>query len=163
MEYPVKIDGFEWRKLAVTSAEMFANPKLLVDGQSASQGQKRGEFILRKNNGAKVIAQVTAAYLGFDPVPQLIIDGKTIQIMEPLKTYQWIWSGIPLFLFFIGGVFGTLCSIIAFAINVRILRSQRSNAVKYLTTALVTIASVGIYYGLPIITTPLINLIFRKS
>jgi len=163
MEYPVKIDGFEGHKLAVTSAEMFANPKLLVDGQSASQGQKRGEFILRKNNGAKVIAQVTAAYLGFDPVPQLIIDGKTIQIMEPLKMYQWIWSGIPLFLFFIGGVLGTLISILAFAINVRVFRSQRSSPLKYLITALVTIVSVGIYYGLPIITTPLINLIFHKS
>jgi len=163
MEYPVKIDGFEGHKLAVTSAEMFANPKLLVDGQSASQGQKRGEFILRKNNGSKVVAQVTAAYLGFDPVPQLIIDGKTIQIMEPLKMYQWIWSGIPLFLFFIGGVLGTLISILAFAINVRVFRSQRSSPLKYLITALVTIVSVGIYYGLPIITTPLINLIFHKS
>jgi len=163
MEYPVKIEGFEGHQLAVTSAEMFANPKLLIDGQSASQGQKRGEFILRKNNGSKIIAQVTAAYLGFDPVPQLIIDGKTIQIMEPLKIYQWVWSGIPLFLFFIGGVFGTLCSIIAFAINVRIFRSQRSTVVKYFATALVTVLSVGIYYGLPIITTPLINLIFHKS
>ena len=163
MEYPVKIEGFEGHQLTVTSAEMFANPKLLIDGQSASQGQKRGQFILRKNNGSKVVAQVTAAYLGFDPVPELIIDGKTIQIMEPLKPYQWVWSGIPLFLFFIGGVFGTLCSIIAFAINVRILRSQRSNAVKYLATALVTVLSLSIYYGLPIITTPLINLIFRKS
>jgi len=163
MEYPVKIEGFEGHQLAVTSAEMFANPQLLIDGQSASQGQKRGEFILRKNNGAKVNAQVTAAYLGFDPVPQLIIDGKTIQIMEPLKSYQWVWSGIPLFLFFVGGVFGTLCSIIAFAINVRVFRSQRSSPLKYLITAMVTIISVGIYYGLPIITTPLINLIFHKS
>jgi len=163
MEYPVNIQGFEGHQLAVTSVEMLTNPEFLIDGQPAPKGQNRGQFILRKNNGSKVIAQINSAFLGFDPVPHLSIDGKIIQIMEPLERLQWVWSGIPLFLYFIGGVLGTLCGILAFAINVRIFRSQRSGFAKYLITTMVSLASMGIYYILPIITSPLINLVFRKS
>jgi hypothetical protein len=163
MEYTVKIEGFEGHHLAVTSDELISNPKLLIDGQPAPNGQKRGEFILYKNNGAKVIAQFTSAALGFDPVPRLSIDGKAIQIMEPLDWFEWVWSGIPLILFLTSGLLGTLFGILAFAFNVRVFRSQRSSLEKLLLTALISIGSTGITYGLPVIATPLINLIFHKS
>jgi Sec-independent protein secretion pathway component TatC len=83
--------------------------------------------------------------------------------MEPLDWFAWIWSGIPLILFFVGGVLSTLFGILAFAFNVRVFRSERSNREKYLLTALNSIVSAGITYGLPVIATPLINLVFHKS
>jgi len=163
MEYTVKIEGFEGHQLAVTSDELISNPKLLIDGQPAPNGQRRGEFILHKNNGSIVIAQVTSAALGFDPVPRLSIDGKPIQIKEPLDRFEWVWSGIPLILFLTSGLLGTLFGILAFAFNVRVFRSQRSSLEKLLLTALISIASAGFTYGLPIIATPMMNLIFHKS
>ena len=163
MEYSVNIDGFEGHQLAVTSDEFFSNPKILMDGQPAASGQKRGEFILRKNNGAKVTALVTSAYLGFDPVPHLSLDGKVIQIMPPLDRFEWVWSAIPLILFFVGGMLGALCSILALAFNVRVFRSRRGLLEKFVLTALISIVSAGITFGLPVLTTPLINLIFHKG
>jgi len=163
MEHTVKIEGFEGHHLAVTSDGLISNPKLLIDDQPAPNGQRRGEFILHKNNGSIVIAQVTSTALGFDPVPRLSIDGKTIQILEPLDRFEWVWSGIPLILFLTSGLLGTLFGILAFAFNVRVFRTQRSNLEKFLLTALISIASAGITYGLPVIATPLMNLVFHKS
>ena len=162
MEYPVNIEGFEGHALAVTSDEFISNPKLLIDGQPAPGGEKRGQFILHNNDGSKVNAQLTSSTLGFDPVPHLSVDGKTIRIMEPLDRFEWVWSGIPLILFFIGGILGTLCGILAFAFNVRVFRSQRSMLQKFLLTTLISAVSAGITYGLPVIAPPLINLIFHK-
>jgi hypothetical protein len=162
MQYPVKVEGFEGHTLAVTSDELISNPKLLIDGQPAPSGQKRGEFILHRKDGSKGIAQLSSAYMGFDSVPRLTIDGQAIQIMPPLDRFEWVWSGIPLILVFFGGLLGTLCGILAFAFNVRIFRSQRSSVRKLLLSALISLVSAGITYGLPVIATPLINLIFHK-
>jgi len=164
MQYPVKIEGFEGHRLAVTSDEFISNPKLLIDGKPAPAGQQRGQFILHKNDGTKVVAQITNASLGFDPVPHLSLDGKKIQVMEPLDRFEWVWSGIPLILFFIGNVYlGTICSIMAFAFNVRVFRSSRSNLQKFLLTALISGLAAGITYGLPVIIPLLINLFLHKS
>ncbi len=163
MQYPVKVEGFEGHRLAVTSDEFISNPRLLVDDQPASSGQKRGEFILYRNNGSKVIAQLTSTTMGFDPVPRLTIDGKVVQIMEPLDRFEWIWSAIPLILFFTGGILGTLFGILGFAFNVRVFRTQRSLLQKFLLTTLISIVSAGLTYGLPVIATPMINLVFHKS
>jgi len=163
MQYPVKVEGFEGHNLTVTSDELISNPKLLIDGQPAPAGQKRGEFILHRNNGSKVVAQLTSAYLGFDPVPRLSLDGKIIQIMPSLDRFEWVWSAIPLILFFTGGILGTLFGVLGFAFNVRVFRSERSILQKFILTTLISIAAAGITYGLPLITNPLINLIVHKS
>jgi hypothetical protein len=163
MQYLIKVDGFEGHQIAVTSDEFISNPKLLIDGQPAPNGQKRGEFIVYRNNGSKGIAQFTSASMGFDPVPHLTIDGKVIQIMPPLDWFEWVWSGIPLILFFVGGLLGVLCGIMAFAFNLRVFRTQRSSVQKLLLTALISLVSAGITYGLPLLTNPLLNLIFHKS
>jgi hypothetical protein len=163
MEYPVKIEGFEGHRLAVTSDEFISNSKLLMDGQPAPSGEKRGEFILHRKSGSKVIAQLTSSYLGFDPVPRLTIDGKVIQVMPPLDRFEWVWSAIPLILFFTGGLLGTLFGILGFAFNVRVFRTQRSNLQKFLLTAMITLLSAGLTYGLPVTWTFLMKLVLHRS
>lgn len=159
MEYPINVEGFEGHRLAVTSDEFISNPLLLVDGQPAPAGKKRGQFILHKNDGTEAIAQISSAAFGFDPVPHLSIDGKTIKVMKRLDWFEWFWSGLPLILLFTGNVLvGTLCSIFGFAFNVRIFRSERTTLQKLALTALVSGAAAGITYGLPAIISLLINL-----
>ncbi|MBI5302299.1 MAG: hypothetical protein HY868_09185 [Chloroflexi bacterium] len=162
MEYLVAIEGFEGQHLSLTPQGFFTGSKLLVDGQPAPKGKKRGQFILRRNDGTEIVAQIHSAVLGLDPVPQLVVDGKTIHIAEPFKWYQLLWSGIPILLLFIGGGLGALCGATAFAINARIFRSQKSGAVKYLMTAAVTVASAATFFILAVIATIVLNLVFRK-
>lgn len=101
MDYSVKIDGFEGQVIEVRSPTFFAGYRLLVNGQPAPKG-KRNQMVLRRNDGKEVIATWKSQVLGFD-VPQLVVDGTAIPLVEPLRWYEWVWSGLPILLVLTGG------------------------------------------------------------
>jgi len=89
-----------------------------------------------------------------DPVPQVVIDGQTFPVTEPLKWYQWLWSGLPFVLAIIGGALGGLFGGIACAINGRVFRYNLNGLAKYLLTGLVSLGAVVAF----IISATLFNL-----
>ncbi len=143
MEYPVHIDGFEGRQLSVTSGGILAGPRLLVDGQPAPKGPKRGQLLLRRNDGTEVVARLRGGFV--DPIPEIIIDGKTVAVAEPLHWYQWGWAGLPLVLLILGGALGGALGAIGAFINGRIFRSALPGIAKYVVTALVFAGSVILF------------------
>lgn len=145
MEYPVDIAGFEDRQIVVKGGGFFSGPKLLVDGQPAPKGPKRGQLLLRRNDGTEVIAQLRSTNF-IDPIPQIIVDGQTIRIAEPLEWYQWLWAGIPVALVFVGGLLGGLCGGIATVINGRVFRSEMNSLAKYVLTGVVSVVAVIAYF-----------------
>lgn len=163
MEYPVTVEGFEGHQLTLTAQGFLSGPKLLFDGQPAPKGRKGGQFVLRRNDGTEIIAQVRSTMLGFDPAPQLLVDNKKIHVAEPIKWYQWLWSAIPILLLFVGGGLGALCGATALGINARIFRTQRNDFAKYLMTAIVTVASGVVFFLLAIVANIIIDLVFRKN
>jgi hypothetical protein len=148
MDYPVNLPGFEGQQLVVRSAGMWQGPQLLVNGLPATKGQKRGDMLLRTNDGREVIASWKSQF--FD-VPQLTVDGQTVKVVEPLKWYQWLWSGLPISLIFVGGMIGGLVGMLGFILNTRIFRSNQSNVVQYLLTGLVSALTVVLYIVLVVI------------
>jgi hypothetical protein len=144
MRYNVKLEGFEGQNIEVDSS-FFSGVKLLVNGEPAPQGKKRGEFVLQKNSGEQVTAAWKQQALGFD-IPQLIIDGKTINLVEPLKWYQWVWGGWPIGLVFAGGLIGAFFGVIAFALNAKVFRMDISGVMKYVLTALISFTALVIYF-----------------
>lgn len=144
MNYPIQLEGFEGQTLEVKAAGLWAGPQLLVNGQPAAKGPKRGQMLLRRNDGSESIATWKQMFLGLD-VPGLIVDGKQISVVEPLKWYVWVWSGLPVLLVFIGGALGAVAGIVAFTINTQIFRSARSTAVKFGLTAVVSVLA-GVVY-----------------
>jgi hypothetical protein len=94
--------------------------------------------------------------LGLD-VPQLVVDGKTINLVDPLKWYQWIWGGWPVFLLFIGGALGAVAGMIGFFINAKIFRTEMNEALKYLVTGAVSVFAVVAYLVAAVIVSVLIN------
>ena len=139
MEYPVHINGCEGRQLSVTSGGILAGPRLLVDGQPAPKGPKRGQLLLRRNDGMEVVARLRCGFV--DPIPEIIIDGKTVAVAEPLHWYQWGWAGLPLVLLILGGALGAIGAFI----NGRIFRSALPRLAKYVVTALVFAGSVMLF------------------
>ncbi len=144
MNYPINLEGFEGQAIEMKSGGLIAGPKLLVNGQSAPKGPKRGQMLLRRNDGAEAIATLKPRFMGLD-VPQLSVDGKTISVVEPLKWYVWVWSALPILLVFIGGALGAITGIIAFAINTQVFRSSRTTAVKFIVTAIVSLLAAVVY------------------
>jgi hypothetical protein len=144
MNYPVTLEGFEGQTIEVQSPGTFSGYKLLINGQPAPDGPKRGQMLLRRNDGTQVIATWKAQLLGFD-VPQLVVDGKPIALEEPLKWYEGVWSGWSVLLLLVGGALGAVAGFIAFSVNVKIFRSSLGGVEKYLLTAAISAAAVMAY------------------
>ncbi len=143
MSYLANIEGFEGQKIKAT-VSFWTGAKLFVNGVPAPRGLRRGEMILQRNDGRPVYARWRPQILGLD-VPQLIIDGKTINFADPLNWYQWVWSALPILLVFFGGLLGGVAGIIAFSINTGIFRSTMTGNLKYVVTGVVSILAIVIY------------------
>lgn len=150
MRHPISPEGFEGQTIEVQTAGMWAGPKLLVNGQPAAKGKKRGQMTLTNNYGQEVIAAWRPRFMGLE-VPDLAVDGKIIQVTKPLPWYAWLWSGLPILLLFIGGALGAVVGVVAFTVNAGIFRSNRSTAVKFLITAGVSLLAAVIYFLLAVL------------
>lgn len=155
MKYKANIEGFEGQNIEV-STSFWAGPKLLVNGERAPKGEKRNEMLLQRNDARQVVATWKPQLLGFD-VPQLLLDGKTVSLVEPLKWYQWAWGGVPLLLVFAGGLLGAFVGLVAFSINARVFRSGLHEVLKYVVSGLYTFAAVIAYLFFATIVSILIS------
>ncbi len=140
MQYFVPVDGFEENQIEIKPAGYLSNAKLLVNGQEAPKGSKRGEYLLQRNDGVEVKAKFKNML--FDPIPQVVInDEQVIKVVEPLKWYQWLWASLPILLIFMGGALGAFFGIIATNISIRIYRSEMGAIAQYLLIGLISIAT----------------------
>jgi hypothetical protein len=155
MQHYVHAEGFEGRQLIVESSGFFSGPRLMLDGQPASKGPKRGQLLLRRNDGVDVIAQLRGVFV--DPIPQVTVDGKTIKIAEPLPWYIWLWSGLPIVLLFIGGALGGGLGAAAMMINGRVFRTDMHGGLKFALTGAISLVTTLVFFALGI----LLNQAFR--
>ncbi len=146
MPKPLNLEGFEGQNIEVEPAGFLTPAKLLVNGQPAPRGKRPNENRLTRNDGREVIVTWKPQLLD---MPLLVVDGKTIPIVRPLKFYEWAWSVVPVGLVFTGKPFVGLLGLVAFSINVNILRSERSTPLKYGLTLLITLLAGLIYYVFP--------------
>lgn len=155
MNYKVNIEGFENQILEVNTS-FWSGPKLLVNGEPARKGSKRGEMVLQGADGKEVIASWKPQFLGLD-LPQLIVDGKVVTLAEPLKWYQWVWGGWPIILLFIGGALGAVAGMISVTINAKVFRTEMGEVLKYAVSGVVSGLVVAAYFVFALIITLLIN------
>jgi hypothetical protein len=156
MQYPFKLEGFEDHQLVLEAGNFFSGPRLLIDGQPAPKGPKAGQLLLLRSDGAEKVIQLRSLMF-VDPIPQLVVDGKIVQVVEPFKWYHFLWAGWPLFLLLIGGALGGALGAAATFINVRVLRSDMSGVLRFVFTALISVAAI---LGWLVIGT-MISLIFQ--
>ncbi|GAB4419505.1 MAG: hypothetical protein Kow002_07180 [Anaerolineales bacterium] len=135
MKYQLNLKGFEGQNIEMQSPGLFSGAKLLVDGEPAPKGAKRGEMLLRRNDGKDVIAKFKGTFLD---VPNLEVDGNVIQVVEPLKWYQWVWNSLPLLIIVGGGALPFLIAFLAIAINLSLFRKSETRLARYGLTGLVT-------------------------
>ena len=156
MQYPVQTEGFQAQQLTLETAGLFSGAKLLLNGQPVPKGAKRGEFIVKRDDGTEVTAKFKPIFL--DPVPQIIInDSQTVKVVEPLQWYQWSWAGLPLALIFVGGLLGGLIGLISTTLSIRIFRSEMSSVLQYLAVGGISVLAVAVYLVIAILFTGLTN------
>jgi len=143
VRYPGNIPELPGRRIEVELPGVFSSATVLVDGQPATKALKRGQFFVRATDGRESLLALKTSFL--DPVPQVLWAGRTIQLVEPLAWYQWLWTGIPLVLALLGGAIGGALGGVAMVFNIRILRSDRSGVLRYALTALLSVGALGAY------------------
>ena len=136
--FPVKsieIPGYEGQQIAVEIPRGFGTAKLLINGQLAPAGAKKGQYLIHRNDGV----QETAFFKGGfpDPIPTLMVGPQAVKLAPPIPTVQWIWAGVPLVLMG-GGLFGGLLGMVATITNANIMRSDQIPVIKYILCAVVT-------------------------
>jgi hypothetical protein len=155
MNYSTKINGFEGQNIEV-KVSFWSGPKLLINGEPAQKGTKRGEMFIQRNDGKQVTASWKPQLFGLD-VPQLVVDGNIVNLVEPLKWYQWVWGSWPILLLFIGGALGALAGLISVTINAKVFRTEMNDVLKYLVSGVVSVLTVIAYFITAIIVSSLIN------
>jgi hypothetical protein len=146
MRIEVQHSAFKRRHLSVETASVFRTPKLLLN--DAVVKKDRGRYSVKSDSGAEKLVQMK--YNLIDPVPTLKIDGQAINLVEPLKWYEYAWSGLPILLVFAGGALGGLVGGAATMANGRLFRSERGSIAKYGLAGLITASSAVIFYMLAI-------------
>ena len=143
MRYPVRLEGFEGQTLEIQPGGLFSGPKVFVNHQQAPKGKGR-EVILRRNDGTSVEARLKPSVFGLD-VPQLVVEGKTIRVIDPLKWYVWVWIALPILLVFVGGALGGIVGALGLTTNAKIVRSKMTGLAKFVLTAVVSLFVVAAF------------------
>jgi hypothetical protein len=144
MVIPIRLPGMEGQNLALRAAGVFTGAKLMLNGQPVVK--QNGSFQLRSNSGSTMAVKLKGRL--FDPIPNLIVGGQTIQLAPALAWYQYVWLSIPLLLVFGGGALGGLCGGVAAAMSTRIFRSDLTEGMKYAVTGLMSLAAFITYFVL---------------
>lgn len=157
MRYPVIIEGFEGQKIEVESSGLVTGPKLLVNGQPAAKGPKRGQFTLRRNDGREAVASWKAGLSNLTGVPRLAVDDEIIDVIDPPPWYQLVWSALPFILIVLGGFLGAIIGFMAFSINNLVFRSNQSQVLKYVITGAINVAAFIFYLVVAILVASMIG------
>ena len=136
MGYKVNAEGFEGQDIEII-VSFWTGVKLLVNGEKAGKGPKRGQLLLKRNDGKEVIATLKQKMLGLD-VPQIEIEGKTIELVKPLIWQQWLFAGSPVVVLFLGGALGAAIAMVGVYLNLKLFRSELSDVLKYVLSIVVT-------------------------
>lgn len=115
---------------------------LTIDGDAVKSSG--GVYRVRDDSGAAVAIRIDNGTL-FSPTFQLHIGDDVIILESPLTLLQLIVAALPIALVIIGGAIGGGIGAVATSVNFAIMRASWPAAVRYLSSLVVTFASVAAF------------------
>lgn len=149
-DIPIALEGFEERGLIYRVRGIFRSGQLIIDGQPLHR--RRRQYLLRDNQGREVAVRLKRNLV--DPIPKLQVEGRVLDLLPPLKWYEYLWAGLPLLLVVAGGAIGAAIGSAALYYNVRLFRGDQSGARRYLDAGATTIGAAIAYV---VVVSPLIG------
>jgi len=128
-------------KLEMKVSSFLGNPKLYYNGILIPKRNKT--YSISEKLGKPFDIELKNNTL--DVIPKVIINKTTIDIVEPLKLYGYIWMALPIILVLVGGALGAIFGIIAYKANISIFRSNKKVVEKYLFTLILNIIVIVTY------------------
>ena len=140
MRFKVTLDEADSPEVEIDRGTWLGRNKVYVNGNEVERLTENDRpFAIPMTDGAVRKMVVKNSLFGFDPVPQVIFDGREIRLARKLQTYEIVLAFLPLMLLLIGGGLGGLIGAMAAGYNFHILRSNRSA-----TGQLISVLGVGL-------------------
>ncbi|RKJ85680.1 hypothetical protein D6R50_21030 [Aeromonas veronii] len=122
MRFEVKHPEFKSQRLTIETAKIFHKSKLLLNGTVVNT--QKGLCTVTADSGAATSLQLK--YRWFDPVPKIKIGEEVVEIVSPMRWFEYTWiMALPFGLVVTGGTLGGLCGAVAVHVSCRAFRSDR--------------------------------------
>lgn len=155
MELQVTHPGFKHQRLSVRTADAATSPALLLDGTVILRIPS--ECTLIDDFGEVVTVQFSPELTGH--LPTLKLDGEAITLARSLTWGEYVWSGLPLLLVFVGSVLGAVMGYFAALINIKIMRTGHSALMRYGLTSVTNLLSLFVLLVVALTLQPLVDLL----
>jgi hypothetical protein len=132
-------------RLAVKTGGIFSDPILLVDGKPV-RAAKDGTFTVLGEDAAPV--KIRLLNRGLDLIPDVKVEDEIVVLRKPLRWFDYAWCLLPILLFLVaipGPLSGILGAFVTY-FNLRLFRTIRSPIAHYIVVALVSVASLALYF-----------------
>lgn len=141
-EFKFKLGSVKGRKLSLLHDADDNSLQILVDGRGADRDEKGTRYIIEDDAGGEIKFES-----GLDEKwnPWLKANGEDVKLATPLAWYQWIWIGLPVILVFTGGLIGGMVGGAATYLNMLVMQSNRSAALRYGMTMILSVSAVVLY------------------
>lgn len=153
MELQVTHPGFKHQRLSVRTADSVTSPALLLNGTVIMR--THSECTLIDDFGDVVSVQFSPELTGH--LPTLKLDGESITLIRSLTWDEYVWSGLPLLLVFVGSALGAVIGYFGALINIKIMRTGRSALVRYGLTSVTNLFSLFVLLVVALTLEPLID------
>lgn len=158
MLLPLSLKGLEGRRVMLKPAGLVSGPRVFI-GDAPAPRKRRSffvrTFLVRKNDGTW--GDITLKPRFFDAVPKVEYDGTAIDVVRPLRWYEYAWMALPLFLALEGGALGAFIGLTAVYFNSRIFRSGRTAWARYGLTAMVSLGAAAAF----VVSVTILQLLLR--
>lgn len=153
MELQVIHPGFKFQRLSVRTADSATVAALLLNGTVILY--THSECTLIDDFGEVVTVQFSPELTGHLPI--LKLDGESIALIRSLTWDEYVWSGLPLLLVFVGSALGAVIGYFAALINIKIMRTGCSALVRYGLTSLTNLLSLLVLLVAALTLEPLVD------
>ena len=121
---------------------MFSGGKVLLNGQPAPKGGKRGTVLVPAADGTQIEAKLQHSFTQ----ASLEVNGVKHALGPKVHTGLMVVAALPLGLIAVGGLLGGLCGGAAFGVNSSIARSDLNPALKIAAMLAVGCAAAVLYF-----------------
>ena len=77
MKYPILLEGFDGQTIEVDPPGLLKAARIHVNGNAAPKGKRKGQFLLRRNDGREVTVKIRPSL--FYDAPGLEVEGKVVK------------------------------------------------------------------------------------
>jgi hypothetical protein len=146
MEYQISYPGFEGQTLVVKPKTFFGlTPKIICNGKQIYK--VNGFYPVKNNSGSEVLIKMQGQYI--NPVPKITIGNDVIELVPPLKWYDYILIGIPFVLGVLYGSTGFTIGSFGTVLYASIFRPYLSPLPKYVLLALLGLGVLSYFLSQP--------------